>query len=68
MGAERLLDLETGLSLTAGDLAALRRLREQTPSWLEWDWRTLVALVPRDVLAKRATAAPDWQPFRLDTE
>jgi hypothetical protein len=44
----------------------LRRLREQTPSWLDWNWRALSELLPQDALAKRPTASDAWEPFRLD--
>jgi hypothetical protein len=63
--AEKLVDLESGLKVTADDRAALRRLREQSPSWLDWDWRELLKLVPPDAVVKRPTATDAWQPFRL---
>jgi hypothetical protein len=63
---EARIDLALGLIVTDEDRAALRRLREQTPSWLEWNWRALIELMPRDALAKRPTAADHWTPFRLE--
>jgi hypothetical protein len=63
---EKLLDLGKGLTISDGDRAALHRLRKQTPSWLDWDWRTLTELLPQDALAKRPTASDAWEPFRLD--
>jgi hypothetical protein len=62
---EKLLDLERGLTITDEDRAALNRLREQTPSWLDWNWRALTELLPPDALAKRPTASDAWEPFRL---
>lgn len=60
-----LLDLERGLPVTPADRAALRRLREQTPCWLDWDWRIVDKLLPPEALANRPTASDAWQPFSL---
>lgn len=60
------LDIVFAFTATDEDRDALRRLRQQTPSWLEWDWRTLTQLTPRSALLERPTATEAWQPFRLD--
>ena len=65
MKGDEPLDLGTGLVVTPEDRAALQRLRQQAPSWLDWDWRTLTGLVPDQVLAGRPTANDTWQPFVL---
>jgi hypothetical protein len=65
MDSDRLLDLDSGLTVTGEDRAALLRLRAQAPSWLLWNWRTLADLAPKDALAKRPIASDRWEPFHL---
>ena len=61
--AEDLLDFNA--LVTPRDVAALRRLRAESPSWLLIDWRVLDALVPTGALARRPIARDDWKPFSL---
>ena len=63
---DRLLDLDRGLPVTQDDIAAQRRLRRDVSSWLQVDWRELLALVPPDALDRRPLARNSWAPFSLD--
>lgn len=65
MSREQVLDLDDGLPVTPADREALRRLRNETPSWLDWDWRAIVALTDAEALARRPTATEAWTPFSL---
>ena len=64
--ADQRLDLERGLPVTPEDIAVQRRLRLEAPSWLELDWRELVAMVPPNALDRRPVARDAWAPFSLD--
>jgi hypothetical protein len=63
---DRLVDLDALVTVTDADRDALMALRRQSPSWLNWHWRTLLDLVPASALRERPTASPRWEPFRLD--
>jgi hypothetical protein len=64
--SDRLLDLDRDLPVTPEDVAALRRLRAELPSWFALDARELEALIPADALDRRPLARDEWEPFRLD--
>ena len=66
MASEQELNLDRDLPVTPEDVAALRRLRAEVPSWLLLTWRELHALVPAERLSVRATANDRWLPFSLD--
>jgi hypothetical protein len=57
--------LDFGGLTTPADVAALRRLRSQSPSWLMIDWQVLAALVPTGALDRRPIADDRWRPFVL---
>jgi len=61
--ADDLLDFNA--LVTPQDVAALRRLRAESSSWLLTDWRVLAALVPPGALARRPIARDGWAPFSL---
>lgn len=61
--ADDLLDF--AVSTTPADVAALRRLRAESPSWLMIDWQVLAALVPPGALDRRPIADDRWRPFVL---
>ena len=67
MSAERLLDLDRDLPVTAADVEALRRLRADLPSWFELDWTQIVAIVGPGALDRRPLAEDHWRPFSLET-
>lgn len=46
MASDQELNLDLDLPVTPEDIAALRRLKGEVPSWLMLDWRELHALVP----------------------
>ena len=64
--ADQYLDLDRGLPVTQEDIAVQRRLRLESPSWLELDWRELDAMLPPDALDRRPVARESWAPFSLD--
>jgi hypothetical protein len=64
VASDQELNLDLGLPVTAEDIAALRRLKGEVPSWLMLDWRQLQALLPPGV-STRPVANDDWQPFSL---
>jgi len=66
VGSEQELDLAHGLPVTQDDIAALRRLRAEVPSWLLLDWRKLHAMIPDQCLRDRPIANDRWQPFSLE--
>lgn len=57
------LDLERDVPTTADDVAALRRLRRETPSWFSLTPAEFEALVPPGALDRRPTT--DARPFEL---
>lgn len=59
------IDLERDVPTTAEDIAALRRLRAETPSWLSLAPDELEALVPVDALDRRPPTRPNARPFTL---
>lgn len=62
--ANDLLDFD--VPVTATDVATLRQLRSESPSWLLMDWRVLAALVPPGALDRRPIADDRWRPFVLE--
>lgn len=66
MASEQELNLDRDLPVTPDDVAALRRLKSEVPSWLMLDWRELQALVPPERTCPRPPANDRWQPFSLD--
>lgn len=65
MASDQELDLDRDLPVTPEDIAALRRLKGEVPSWLLLDWRELHALVPSERRFPRPLANDRWQPFSL---
>lgn len=59
------LDLEHDVPTTAEDIAALRRARAETPSWLSLTPDAIEALIPKGALDRRPAIRPDAQPFTL---
>lgn len=64
--SDKSLDLDRDLPVTQADVAALRRLRADVPSWFLLDWRTLDTLVAPDALDRRPLARDTWTPFSLE--
>jgi len=60
------LNLDLGLPVTREDVAALRRLKAEVPSWLLLNWRELHALIPLERNRARPLANDRWLPFSLD--
>ena len=65
MDSEQQLDLESGLTVTHADVAALRQASDTVPSWFALSWQELLQLMPAAALKDRPTATDDWQPFSL---
>jgi len=63
---EGLLNLDRDLPVTPEDVEALRRLREDVPSWLSLDWRALQELIGADALDRRPIARDAWMEFSLE--
>ena len=59
------IDLARDVPTTAEDIAVLRRLRLNTPSWLSLTPAQFEALVPDDALDRRPAMRPDATPFTL---
>ena len=64
--ADQHLDLDRGLPVTQEDIAVQRRLRLESRSWLELDWRELDAMLPPNAPDRRLVARDSWAPFSLD--
>jgi hypothetical protein len=62
------LDLERDVPTTAADVAALRQLRDQAPSWFSLTATELLAMMPPGALDRRPTTRRDARPFTLDAE
>ena len=62
---EDMLDLERHVPTTAEDIAVLRRLRSQAPSWFALTASELDALLPEEALDRRPTTADGARPFVL---
>lgn len=60
-----LLDLERDVPTTAADVAVLRRLRREVPSWFSLTPAEFAALVPPGALDRRPATRPDARPFTL---
>ena len=59
------LNLERDVPTTREDVEALRRLRQETPSWLLLPPESLDALLPADALDRRPTTWRGATPFEL---
>lgn len=59
------LDFVADVPTTSDDVAALQRLRQQTPSWLEMAPEDVEALLPSDGLDRRPPTAATATPFEL---
>ena len=66
MSSDQALNLDRDLPVTPEDVAALRRLRAEVPSWLLLNWRELHALIPLERARSRPLANDRWLPFSLD--
>ncbi len=66
MTSDQVLNLDRDLPVTPDDVAALRRLRPEVPSWLLLNWRELQALIPPGRMRERPLANDRWLPFSLD--
>jgi hypothetical protein len=62
------LDLDRDLRTTAADVAALRQLRDQAPSWFSLTANELLAMMPAGALDHRPVMRRDAQPFVLDDD
>ena len=58
-------DLAAGVPTSADDVEALRRARQQTPSWLSLSYEDVEALLPEAALARRPPTSPRATPFTL---
>lgn len=63
--SEEPLDFERDVPTTAEDIAALRRARAETPSWLSLTPEALEAVLPAGALDRRPAIRPDARPFTL---
>ena len=63
---EGLLNLDRDLPVTPEDVEALRRLREDVPSWFSLHWRVLHQLIGPDALDRRPIARDTWTAFSLE--
>ncbi len=68
MASDHALNLDRDLPVTPEDVAVLRQLRAQVPSWLTLTWQELQALVPPERAGSRPLANDRWQPFSLEQE
>jgi hypothetical protein len=59
------LNLERDVPTTGNDVAALRRLRREIPSWLSLTPSEFDALVPPGALDRRPSTSPNARPFTL---
>ena len=59
------LDLHRDVPTTAADIAAFRRLRQETPSWLLLSPAEIDALIPENALDARPTTPAGARPFTL---
>ncbi len=66
MASDQELNLDRDLPVTPEDIAALRRLKADVPSWLLLNWRELHALIPVERSRVRPLANDRWLPFSLD--
>ena len=61
-------DLGRDVPTTAEDVAALRRLRVETPGWFSLTPAELLALLPPDALDRRSPTPAAARPFVLEPE
>jgi len=61
----RPIDLDRDVPTTPADIAAFRRLRQETPSWLFLSAAEIEALIPDNALDTRPTTPPGARPFTL---
>ena len=59
------LNLERDVPTTREDVEALRRLRQETPSWLLLPPEALDAILPADALDRRPATSRGATPFEL---
>jgi hypothetical protein len=59
------IDLERDAPTTAADIAMLRRMRRETPTWFSLPAETIETLIPRDALDRRPATRADARPFTL---
>jgi hypothetical protein len=59
------LDLARDVPTSAEDVAVLRRLRRETPSWFSLTPEEFEALIPEGALERRPATRPDARPFTL---
>ncbi len=59
------IDLERDVPTTVEDVAVLRRLRRETPSWFSLTPAEIEALIPEGALERRPPIRSDAQPFTL---
>ena len=59
------LDLASGVRTTGDDVAALRRIRANTLSWLSLTAAEIEALIPEGALERRPPMRADARPFTL---
>jgi hypothetical protein len=59
------LDLARDVPTTPQDVAVLRRLASETPSWFSLTPAKIAAITPRDALDRRPTTPSHARPFTL---
>jgi hypothetical protein len=62
---QRPLDFDRDVPTTVEDVQMLRRLRQETTSWLLLPTDTVEALIPEGALDRRPATPAHAQPFRL---
>jgi hypothetical protein len=62
---DTLLDVERDVPTTAEDVAVLRRLKRDVPSWFSLTPGELKALLPPDALDRRPVTSTNARPFVL---
>jgi hypothetical protein len=65
MRLDDMLDLERDVPTTAEDVAVLRRLRAEAPSWLSLTPSELDSLIREDALDRRPPTPANARPFVL---
>jgi hypothetical protein len=63
--SDTLLDLERDVPTSPEDVAALRRLKRDVPSWFSLTPGELQALVPQEALDRRPVTSAKARPFVL---
>jgi hypothetical protein len=62
----RPIDLDLDVTTTAEDVVVLRKLRHETPSWLDLSADDIDALIPAGALERRPSTPAGRPPFSLE--